>query len=164
VEVKSQPGQGTVFRVYFPAEEQAKDAAPDESEVQNEDWRGYGIALIADDEEAIRDITGTMLRRLGFEVITAADGQKAVELYTEHAEEITFMLMDINMPVLNGVEATLRIRHINPKLPVLFMSGYPREEVMDRFEHQAHTEFIKKPFESTSLTAMIRSVIEARQG
>lgn len=161
VEVKSQLGQGTVFRVYFPVEEQPEEEAEGAAVEMDKAWRGYGTALIADDEEAIRNITSVLLERLGFRVITAADGLETVDAYAEHAENITFLLMDINMPRLNGIEATLRIRHINPKVPVLFMSGYPREEVMDRFEQQPHTEFIRKPFVSNELTQSIRSVMEA---
>lgn len=160
VEVKSHPGQGTVFRVYFPAEELPEEGGAGEFVEVDKAWRGYGTALIADDDEAIRTITSVLLGRLGFRVITAADGLQTVDVYTRHAEDITFILMDINMPQLNGLEATLRIRHINPKIPVLFMSGYPREEVMKCFEQQPHTEFIHKPFVSDELTKSIRSVME----
>ena len=162
VEVESQVGKGTVFRVYFPVEERPEEAVEGEPKVDNQGWRGYGTVLIADDEEAIRDITETVLKRLGFQVIVAADGLQTVEKYTEHAKDITFILMDINMPHLSGTEATLRIRQINPKVPVLFMSGYPREEVMEDFEHQPHSDFIKKPFENAALTAAIRTLLEAR--
>ena len=126
-------------------------------------WNGYGTVLIADDEEAIREITTSLLGRIGFRVITAADGLETVDLYTDHSEEISVLLMDINMPRLNGLEAALRIRHINPKVPVLFMSGYPREQVMNRFGKQPHTDFIKKPFQSRELAAAVRNVMENRR-
>jgi len=164
VEVKSKVGEGTVFRVYFPVEDQGDDVVVADSLVKDEKkWSGYGTALVTDDEEAIRGIATLLLKRIGFRVISAADGLKAVDLYTQHAEDITFLLMDINMPGLNGLEAALRIRHINPKVPVLFMSGYPREEVMERFKQQPHTDFIKKPFESIALVAAIRAVMEAER-
>ena len=66
------------------------------------------------------------------------------------------------MPQMDGTEATLRIRHINPQVPVLFMSGYPREQVMERFGRQPHTDFIRKPFQRSELLTGIRSVMEAR--
>ncbi len=160
VEVKSEVGQGAVFRIYFPVEEEVADGAAEEALELDGGWHGYGTVLVADDEEAIRDITTSLLERLGFRVITAANGLETVDLYTEHAEEISVLLMDINMPRLNGLEATLRIRHINPKVPVLFMSGYPREQVMDRFGEQPHTDFIKKPFQSNELAVAIRNVME----
>ena len=160
VEVESHVGKGTVFRVYFPVEERVEEEVSGAPTHSSENWSGYGMALIADDEEAIRSITTTLLERRGFEVISAADGQEAVDLYTQHAEDVTFLLLDINMPGLNGLEAALRIRHINPNVPILFMSGYPREEVMERFEDKEHTDFIKKPFEIVALTKTIRSVME----
>ncbi len=163
VEVKSEPGHGTVFRVYFPVEVQDGELRIEESLAAVSEWRGCGTALIADDEAAIRDITAALLKRFGFRVITASDGFETVDLYTEHAGDITLLLMDLNMPRLNGVEATLRIRHINPQVPVLFMSGYPREQVMERFGQHPHTDFIHKPFQSGELLASIRSVMESRR-
>jgi PAS domain S-box-containing protein len=162
VDVKSEVGRGTVFRVYFPVEEQAGEQCAEETPAANGEWRGYGTALVADDEEAVRNITTALLERLGFRVITSADGVETVDLYTEHAGEISLLLMDLNMPRLNGIEATLRIRHVNPQVPVLFMSGYPREQVMERFGQQPHTDFIRKPFQTGELLAGIRHVIEAR--
>lgn len=162
IEVKSKLGEGAVFRVYFPAEEKAQEVQGDSgTSASEETWRGYGTALVVDDEEAIRDITSTLLTRMGFRVITAADGLESVGLYTEHAEDVTFLLMDINMPKLSGLEAAQRVRHINPKIPILFMSGYPRNEVLDRMEYQSHTDFIKKPFERSALRDAVRSVMEA---
>ena len=160
VEVQSEPGRGTVFRIYFPVEKQVQDDDSDLITGEHTDWHGFGTALIADDEEAILDITSSLLQRMGFRVLTAANGLKAVDLYTEYADDITFLLMDVNMPGLNGQEAVMRIRHINPKVPVLFMSGYPRGEVMARFEHIPHTGFIKKPFQNAGLVGAVRSVVE----
>jgi PAS domain S-box-containing protein len=164
VEVKSEVGHGTVFRVYFPVEVQDGEPGAEKTPAAVGEWRGYGTALVADDEEAVRNVTAALLERIGFRIITAIDGFETVDLYTEHAGDITLLLMDLNMPRLNGVEATLRIRHINPKVPVLFMSGYPREQVMERFGQYPHTDFIRKPFQSDELLAGIRNVMEARPG
>lgn len=163
VDVRSEVGRGTVFRIYFPVEEQVGEPGSQETLAVAGEWRGYGTALVADDEEAIRNITAALLERLGFRVILAADGFETVDLYAEHAGDISLLLIDLNMPRLNGIEAILRIRHINPKVPVLFMSGYPREQVMERFGQQPHTDFIRKPFQSDELLAGIRNVMEARR-
>ena len=164
VDVKSEVGHGTVFRIYFPIEEAPIDElGTDEELAVHGEWRGYGTALVADDEAAIRDVVTALLERLGFRVITAADGLETVKVYTEHAEDISLLLMDLNMPQMDGTEATLRIRHINPQVPVLFMSGYPREQVLERFGQQPHTDFIRKPFQSSELLVGIRSVMEKRR-
>ncbi len=161
VEVKSCIGKGTVSRVYFHAE------GPDESREapvrtpSRSGWRGHGTALVADDEEAIRMITTTLLERMGFRVVTAIDGLDAIDRYSEFAEEVTCLLLDINMPNLSGSEAAHRIRDINPEIPILFMSGYSREEVMSRFGQQPRADFVKKPFETTALTEALRSVMES---
>jgi len=160
VEVSSTEGHGTVFRVYFPVKEEGVDEAEADAVVVDDEWHGYGTVLIADDEESIREITRALLERIGFRVITATDGQEAVDRYTEDPEGISVLLLDINMPRLNGHEAALRIHHINPTVPVLFMSGYPREHVMDRFGKQPHTDFINKPFQSRELAVAIRRVMD----
>jgi PAS domain S-box-containing protein len=162
VEVESKAGSGTVFRIYFPVEMKDHHDEVNEEEEAEDSWRGYGMALVADDENAVLDVAGALLDRLGFRVLKASDGMKAVDVYTEYGGEITFLLMDINMPGLNGVEAVQRIRHINPKVPVLFMSGYPREDIMARFGQMPHTGFIKKPFRNNGLVQAIRSVIEEK--
>lgn len=162
VAVESEVGQGTVFRIYFPVSEPVDEEAARVG-AESDDWHGWGTALIADDEESIREITAVLLERIGFRVLTAADGLEMVDLFTEHAGDITLLLMDLNMPRLNGIESTLRIRHINPKVPVLFMSGYSRDQVMERFGHEPHTEFIKKPFQSQELVDGIRKVMEGRR-
>jgi PAS domain S-box-containing protein len=163
IEVQSEVGRGTVFRVYFPAESKADEAGADSAQSSDGKWRGSGLVLVADDEVAIREIAAALLERFGFRVLTAADGLEIVDLYAEHADEVALLLMDLNMPRLNGIEAALRIRHINPKVPVLFMSGYPRERVMDRFEQQPFTDFIKKPFQASDLVATVRRVMESSQ-
>jgi PAS domain S-box-containing protein len=161
VEVRSTVGKGSVFRVYFPvAELESTQTGPDDAVVRSE-FRGNGTVLIADDEEAIRMIASVLLKRMGFQVATAADGLEMVDRYAELADEITCLLLDINMPNLSGLEAAQRIRAVNPAVPILFMSGYPREEIMKRCGPQPYSEFIKKPFERTALSEAIRSVLES---
>lgn len=163
VEVKSKLGHGTVFRIYFPAETEGTEASEESAPVVVSTWRGSGTVLVADDEAAIREVTRILLERFGFRVIMAVDGLEAVDLYKEHAGDISLILIDINMPKLSGTEAVLRIRHISPAVPVLFMSGYPREQIMERFGKDPHTEFVKKPFQSSDLLEGIRAVIETRR-
>lgn len=163
VTVSSDPGKGTVFRIFFPAEDADASGNAELQQRPKEDWRGWGTALVADDEDAVRDIVQALLERLGFRVLAASDGFETVETFTQHAEEITLLVMDINMPRLNGIEATQRIRHINPNLPVLFISGYARDQVMERFGQQMHTAFVKKPFQSGEFADGVRTIMEARR-
>lgn len=160
VTVESEEGAGTVFRVYFPA--QLSDDIEESIEFDDlgEVWKGYGTVLISDDEEAILEVTRSLLERIGFRVITAADGVETVDRYMENAEDITLLLIDLNMPRLNGLESVQRIRHIKPNLPVLFMSGYPCEKEIQRLLDQPRIDFLKKPFLSRDLIEGIRKVME----
>lgn len=161
VTVESEKGQGSVFRVYFPACITEGAAEPHPTLNDESSWHGYGTVLVADDEDSIREIATGLLSKAGFSVISAKNGLEAVDLFAEHADELTLLLVDLNMPQLNGIEAVLRIRHINPKVPVLFMSGFARKQVMERFENQPHTGFLKKPFLGNELLSAIRSIMQA---
>jgi len=161
IDVRSEAGKGSVFRVYFPAEDGKEPVETAVAPVEEEPWRGYGTALVADDETAIRNIVSSLLRRQGFEVITAVDGQEMIDRFTERAADISVLLVDLNMPRLNGVEAVQRVRHIRPNTPVLFISGYPREQVMQQFEQQPEAvDFIKKPFQADELISAVQGVME----
>ncbi len=160
IQVQIAVGKGTVFRIYFPAEYQEVPVVEVNSSVSNEEWRAYGTALVADDEDAILGIITALLERIGFRVVTASDGHQTVDVYNECAEDISLLLLDVNMPRQNGLEAAMRIRHLDPKVPVLFMSGYPKEQIMKRFGSPPRTGFVTKPFQTDDLTATIRQVME----
>lgn len=159
IDVQSAVGCGTTFRVYFPVNEVVVEGAADSPAANASPWRGYGSVLIADDEPAIRDMLSSLLARMNFHVITASDGLDAVDQYLKYAEDITLLLMDINMPSLDGEEAVRRIRHISPRVPVLLISGYPQEHIMRRFADLSGVEFVKKPFQKEKLEQAIRRVL-----
>ena len=160
VVVESEPGRGTVFRVYFPVDAEENESDSIEGVFEDDEWRGCGTALVADDEQAIRAVASALLEHFGFRAIVASDGLEMIDLYSEHAEETTVLLMDMHMPRLNGIETVQRIRHINPNLPVLFMSGYSRDRVMEPFKNYSRIDFVKKPFQMEELRAGIRRVME----
>lgn len=160
IAVKSEPGQGSTFRLVLPQEEvaaKAGSAAP--MEAQDRSWRGDGVVLLADDEPSLRRVAGLMLDNLGFEVITAPDGRSAVEVFEREHERLTFVLLDITMPELNGLEAHAAMHALNPNVPVILMSGYSQKlaNLPPSAIHPAGV--LAKPFSLGALRDRLRSVL-----
>ncbi|HJV21931.1 MAG TPA: response regulator [Holophagaceae bacterium] len=150
VSLQSTPGQGTRFRVYFPALE---GSLPEAAlvETQRAKFRGEGLVLVVDDEPAIRDMGRTLLERVGFQVILAADGFEALDLYRVHHGELALVLMDVVMPRMGGVEAFRRMRDLDAEVPVLMVSGYGQEDILADLEARGDAGFLPKPFSRQAL-------------
>ena len=146
ITVESKPGAGSEFSVVFPhgAGDRARSGyaggVPRESAVR-------GTVLVADDEQDVRDLLANYLQKLGFKVELVENGLDAVALFKKHTDRITIVLLDFAMPGLNGVEALLRIRRMNPDIPGVIISGYSESDAMGRLRNQANTRFVHKPFE-----------------
>ncbi len=145
VSLHSTPGQGTRFRVYFPALE---GSLPEATllEAQRARFRGKGLVLVVDDEPALRDLGRTLLEGVGFQVLLAGDGFEALDLYRVHHAELTLVLMDVVMPRMGGVEALKRMREVDIEVPVLLVSGYGHEDSLSELETKGEVEFLAKPF------------------
>jgi two-component system, cell cycle sensor histidine kinase and response regulator CckA len=144
IKVYTEPGNGSSFKVYFPASERAADeASPHSADLL---WRGKGTVLLVDDEETVRAVGTEMLGELGFQVLTAADGVEALQLYRARGREIAIVLMDLNMPHLNGEETFHELRRIDPQVRVLLSSGFSEQEVTRKFLGQGLAGFVQKPY------------------
>jgi two-component system cell cycle sensor histidine kinase/response regulator CckA len=144
IKVASAPCKGSSFTVYFPASElPAKQPDP---EGAAKEWRGAGTVLLVDDEETIRTVAAEMLRELGFGVVTAADGNEALQMYRLGKDEIALVLMDLNMPRLSGEEAFHEMRRIDARVRVILSSGFSEQEVTRKFLGQGLAGFIQKPY------------------
>ena len=123
IQVSSQPGQGTVFELCFPlvVERELEDAAP----IKSKSRPGAGVTiLVVEDEAEVRRLVRETLRQLGYTVLEASDGYKALKLVEERKTEIRLLLTDVIMPLMNGHELAVRLTAIRPRTKVLYMSGY----------------------------------------
>ena len=123
------------------------------------DWTGSGTVLLVDDEETVRDVASEMLKMIGFEVIAAADGRDALEKYRQHGEQIDLVLMDLNMPNLNGEEAFHELREIDPEVRVILSSGFSEQEVTRKFMGKGLEGFVQKPYTLAALKNLVRTVM-----
>ncbi len=150
VSLQSTPGQGTRFRIYFPALE---GSLPEATllETQRAKFKGEGLVLVVDDEPAIRDMGRTLLERVGFQVILAAEGFEALDLYRVHHQELALVLMDVVMPRMGGIEALHRMHEIDGEVPVLMVSGFGQEDALAELEARGEVGFLPKPFSRQAL-------------
>jgi PAS domain S-box-containing protein len=155
VTVASDPGQGSVFSVFFPISAEEVPRQPVEADDTTEfDWSG--TVLLVDDDKIVLIITSAMLSNLGFKVLTAMDGLEAVEVFRQHKDDIRFVLSDFAMPRMNGLETLTALRQIVPDIPVIMASGYSEEQVMDDAHPECPQAFLGKPYGLEKLKEAIR--------
>jgi PAS domain S-box-containing protein len=161
LQLESRPGEGTTFRVWFPAAPDAGAAgvAP-AAAVGRAPWRGSGVVLLVDDEEGVRKVGQRMLERLGFEVVTAADGDEALERYRERKKPFALVLLDLTMPRRDGAETLVELRRLDPGVRVMIASGYTEVDVAGRFAGQELAGFVQKPFDLVELQSRLRAALE----
>ena len=159
IQVESLVGVGSVFRVHLPSPEGqlVNTVAP------VEEPRTRHLVLLADDEVDLRAVLAEMMEGwFGMEVIQAADGQEALELFSQRPDAFDVVLLDASMPRLGGVEAFTAMRAIRPSLPGILCSGYALPASRDQAQAQGFADFLKKPFTSAELETLLDRVMGAQ--
>ena len=118
---------------------------------------------MVDDEEFVLLISKRILELAGFTVLTADGGRAAVEVFSEHHEQIDVVLLDLTMPDLGGDEVCRKMREIRPAMPVIVVSGFTEEHIAERFVGIGAVEFLEKPYKTENLIAIVGTVIAAHQ-
>ncbi|MCB9556890.1 MAG: PAS domain S-box protein [Deltaproteobacteria bacterium] len=157
--VDSAAGQGTTLTILFSPCHQA----PGETRVLADDpnWRGSGRVLLVEDEAMVRDAVEAMLARLGFEVVTAVDGSQALQRYQQAQGDFRCVLLDQEMPQMNGVNTLGALREAGAMLPVVVLSGYSPADVRAAFGELSFADILSKPFRFHDLRRTLRQVLEA---
>jgi CheY-like chemotaxis protein len=160
--IKSSPGEGTCVRACLPLVESQSEpmVVPPAAEVETS---AQGLILVVDDEEFLRVLCGRMLRRLGYEVVMAASGQEALDVYSERSGEIVCVILDLIMPGMDGVEVHEKLTAMDPEALVVMTSGYHLAEIAARFEGRGMAGFIQKPYRFTNLAEIVGSVIQSHK-
>jgi PAS domain S-box-containing protein len=161
IRIRTEPGQGTSFRVLFPPVA-GRAQKEEETSSMRSGWRGNGTILVVDDEEGVREVAERMLQEIGYCTIAAQDGREALDILEHTEDEITGMLLDLSMPRMGGQETLLRLRAAHPDLPVVMMSGYTEQVVAEQLGESSHsTGFLQKPFVAEDLVTAFRHFAEA---
>ena len=159
IDIDSKKGKGTTFSIYLPATEKMIKEKKVLSDVLA---KGKGTVLLVDDEEMVLDAGEELLKFLGYEVLLAEDGQRAVELYKENQNKIDMVLLDMVMPVMGGGEAFDRMKEINTHVKVLLSSGYSIEGEAREILKRGCDAFIQKPFKIEQLSQKIRGILDKK--
>jgi PAS domain S-box-containing protein len=160
--VYSEKGRGTTFKVLLPALEQAAPSVQAGKD-DGRSWHGSGLVLLADDEDSIRSMGRRLLERAGFEVVVAADGKEAVELFMQRQAEVRLVVLDMTMPHLDGEACYRELRRIQPVVKVIMTSGYNEQEVINRFLGKGLAGFVQKPYKASDLLSVVRGVLEEKK-
>ena len=157
IKVTSIPGQGTVFRVLFPAVAagvECEEAPPEATTAEHDD----GLVLVVDDEQIVRSLARQALERFGYRVLVAENGARALEIYLREAGRIRCVVLDLTMPVMSGEETLARMKGANDRVPVILSSGFNEAQAVERFEGKGLAGFLQKPYKPAALVEKIRAV------
>ncbi len=166
ITVDSEPGSGSVFRVYLPIStekiplplEQEKPAAALVQKLET-----GGTVLLIEDEAMVRNTAKIMLTRLGYTVIEAQDGIEAMEIFQQRRNEICCVLSDLTMPGMGGWETLTALRRMRADVPVILASGHDRDVVMAGNHPDLPQAFLYKPYSKAMLKEALEKAMEAIQ-
>lgn len=158
INVYSEPGSGTVFKIYMPVD--SSDIKESPVSRASQPAGGTETLLLAEDDKEVRDMNCAMLEGAGYKVITAADGGDTLNRFNENRDAVNLLILDVMMPKMNGREVYERAMKIKPDLKVLFTSGYPAEILGKNGVLDEGLNFIAKPTAPTALMAKIREMLD----
>jgi two-component system cell cycle sensor histidine kinase/response regulator CckA len=154
----STPGVGTVFRVFLPVVVAARASDVSASDLSSRSLEGYRL-LVIDDEAMILRASARVLSVRGARVTAAADGHHGLELFAADPHAFDCVVLDVAMPFIDGIEVAQEARAMREDVPILFISGYGREEIQRRIVALDRVAFLEKPFSSTRLIAEISALV-----
>jgi two-component system, cell cycle sensor histidine kinase and response regulator CckA len=158
--VYSEPGHGTVFKIYLPQVAAAASAAIKVSAASEESRGGSETILLVEDDEAVRRLARLSLERSGYSVVDSANPKEALRAANQFGGQIDLLLSDVVMPESEGLPLFQRLAEIRPSLRVLYMSGYADEAVIRHGIVVEGTPFLQKPFTPFALSAKVRAVLD----
>ncbi|MCF7953338.1 MAG: response regulator, partial [Spirochaetales bacterium] len=161
INVYSEPGQGTTFKIYLPRQQSSTTFQADKAVVKPTANENETILLV-EDELGILHMAAMMLKNLGYEVIAAETPVEAIRLANENCGPIKLLMTDVVMPKMNGRELADRLKIHNPTLKVLFMSGYTANVIAHQGVLDEGVSFIQKPFSSHDLAVKVYEVLESK--
>lgn len=162
IQVQSELGEGTTFRIYFPeaTEKPVSIHAKQTQQMQ----RGVETILLVEDEPSVRELASHILRQLGYTVLEAESGEQALSLVQQHEQTpIHLLLSDVVMPRMSGRELMQKLHALRPELKVLLMSGYADEAIARHGVMEPGVAFLQKPFSPEALASKVREILDRQR-
>jgi len=156
----SEPGEGTTFKIYFPAIETVSIEYGAKREEQEEIQGGSETILLVDDEVFLQDLGKELLGRFGYTVLIADRGESALEIYKKKRDEISLVILDIIMPGMGGKKCLEELLRMNPLVKVVFTSGYSINGPTREAPHAGAKGFINKPYELRQMLKVVREALD----
>ncbi len=161
IDVDSEPGKGSQFRVFIPRCDDA--VVSGEADRRNEPPKGSETILIVEDDPQVRNLAVRILGKGGYRVVQAVDGEQGLRVFREKGDCIDLVLLDIVMPKMNGKVLYDKIREIAPRMPVLFSSGYSSHILNTDLVPEGDFQMIQKPYRPDDLLRRVRKVLDGRK-
>ena len=160
VYVYSEPGEGTMFKIYWPATEEKKQT--EKATVSDEILYGNETVLIVEDEEEVCRFASEALTSLGYNVYKADNGRVALELINNGSQKFDLIVTDLIMPELNGKEFIEKVRKFYPDVKVIYVSGYTDNHIVHNGMLEEGVNFIHKPYSVKTLASTVRIVLDEK--
>ncbi|NOY23880.1 MAG: response regulator [Acidobacteria bacterium] len=159
IDAQSDPGVGSVFTIYLPVATEVDTKKEATVEINNTFKAETGLILFVDDEADNRSLAKEILDIHGIEVIAAADGLEALELYRKHRDRIDGVVLDMIMPKMDGNEVFLELKEMNDKVNVMLISGYSNDGEIKKLTEENNLLFLRKPFKIDEMVQKIQELI-----
>ena len=158
ITVESEVGRGSIFRVFLPVAAETVPVLLEEKKATQ--IMEYGTVLVIEDEPDVRHMAKAMLSRIGFTVLEATDGVEAMEIFSQHQDNIRCVLSDLSMPRMDGWETLAALRKLSPEIPVILSSGYDEAQVMADEHTERPNAFLGKPYQLKGLRETVNRVLD----
>jgi PAS domain S-box-containing protein len=162
LEVQSELGKGTTFKVHFPVVESVQSEKIQEEHTQPVSGKGE-LILVVDDEASVLDVTKQTLVMYGYNILTASDGTEAIALYAQHKNEIDLVISDILMPTLDGVMTARTLRRMKPDVKIILTSGHKQDESQSPQDDIKIDAFLQKPYTAEYLLKIVHDVLSTKK-
>jgi CheY-like chemotaxis protein len=159
INVESEPGRGTTFKVFIPASNTRGETECEHEEEMPAPSGNDEVVLLVDDEPNIRGIAEFILRQAGYQILLASDGTQAIARYAEHRDEIKLVITDAVMPFLDGVALTRALRVLNPNIKVIGTSGNGDDQRTTELRGAGIQAFLTKPYDRHTLLTTLHQVL-----
>jgi PAS domain S-box-containing protein len=160
VDVESRQGQWTVFSLYLPVMQLAEERTPWKESTVSPIAGGSETILVVEDETHLMEMLCMALHLKGYTVVTAEDGQKAVDTFRSNRTGIDAVITDIGLPIISGIDVFKQLKEIDPQVRVILASGYFEPGTREALEAMGARGFINKPYRTNDLLRMLRQVLD----